>query len=83
LAGNEDELFAGGDDDMRIKHMAANVALEQLIRLDFLDGHLGTVSFGLRTHRGTGAARATLAKGGIKSNPGKPHGGRDGHAIRA
>jgi hypothetical protein len=29
------------------------------------------------------ARRATLAKGGIKSNPGKPHGGRDGHAVRA
>jgi hypothetical protein len=61
---------------MRIKHMAANVALEQLIRLDFLDGHLGTVSFGLaHAPSKTGTASATLAKGGIKSNPGKPHGG--------
>ena len=74
LAGNKHELFAGGNDDMGIEYVAADIALEQRIRLDFLDGHLGTVSLGYaRTVEQ--ARRATLAKGLAKSNPGKPHGG--------
>jgi hypothetical protein len=67
---------------MGIEHMAADVALEQLIRLDFLDGHLGTVSFGLRTHRGTGAARNSCQRPG-KEQPRKTAWRRDGYAARA